>query len=323
MAYRRTQKKQPSRTWLQWLRDLFIDTRVALFAIAITVLAFNHLGAVNWVLDILGRGYIAEANSAYLHKTKLHMGDSILVLTGLDTAFEVLKSSTAGISFIVDVQVQVGNIVATLQNLTNQALMASLIAAGGLIGIELILKLANLLAVPLLSLTVVTLSLHYITRSHWRWLANISGQASEILVLVTLLVHFGMPLVVYGSSLASSALTAPMAAAAHTQFTKTHTDFNTPKGGKKKGEISTHVKAVISRYKETSNSTHSKSRSLSGSVVRHIIAVLFDAFLFPALLLAVVTWASRVVIRHTLKIEELIKSSDPGTLGIKPSTRSR
>ena len=310
-SYRQSQK--PTRTWPQWFADLFTDARVAIFAIALAFVAFNHLGWINWVLDILGRGLIAEANSAYLHKTKLHMGESILVLTGLDTAFEVLKSSSAGISFIVDVEVQVGNIVATLQDLTNKALMASLIAAGSLIGIELVLKLAEILAVPVLSLTILVLAIHYTARSHWRWLANISGQVSELLVLMTLLIHLGMPLIIYGSSLASAALTTPIAQEAHTAFTKTHVDFATAK----KGKISSHVKAVINRYKATSDDTHRKSRSLSGSVVRHIIAILFDAFLFPALMLLAVLWGSRIVIRHTLKIEELIKSTDPGTLGTK------
>ena len=199
------------RLWGQWLGELFADTRVALFAVALAFLAFNHLGMINWTLDILGRGFIAEANSVYLHKAKLQMGESIIVLTSLDTAFEVLKSSSAGISFIVDVEVRVGNIVATLQNLTNQALMASLIADGGLIGIELALKLSGMLVAPVLSLTIIMLGLHYMARGHWRWMANISGRISEILVLITLVVHMGLPLVIYGSSLASASLTAPIA----------------------------------------------------------------------------------------------------------------
>ena len=160
------------------------------------------------------------------------------------------------------------------------------------------------------------LGLHYMARGHWRWMANISGRISEILILITLVVHMGLPLVIYGSSLASASLTAPITQQAHAHFTKTHVDFATSKQGK----ISSHVKAVIERYKATSHDTHRKGRSLAGAVTRHIMAILFDAFLFPGLMLAVVIWLSRIVIRHSLKIEKLIKTTDPGTLGIEKDT---
>ena len=222
--------------------------------------------------------------------------------------------------------------------------MVSLAAAGALIGLELVLKLAEILTVPALSVTIITLAAHYVTRNHWHWAAYISGQISQILVLITLLTHIGLPLVVYVSSLASATLTAPLALQAHNQFADTHVDFSTvrqeykeskdrseAKGeddSKRHKEIKPHVDAVIDKYKsKASNKTHKQTRSFSGSLVRHAVAVLFDSYIFPALLLIIFIWASRVVINRSLKIEKLIEDSELVSTGSVPSakrnTRSR
>lgn len=337
---RRYKKKQPpkySQLWGQWLKNLFLNARVAAFTLVIAFLALNHLGTINWMLDFLGRGFIAEANSAYLHKSKLSVGDSILVLTGLDTSLEVLKSSSAGFSFFVKIDVQIGNIVATLQELANKALMISLAAAGSLVVIELALEAAEILAVPILSVTIVALTIHYGARKHWNWAAAISGQISQILILTTLLTHIGLPIVIYASSLASASLTAPLAQQAHSRFTDTHVDFatikqeykedkkrNEEKQEKNEGdsakyeEISPHLRAVVDKYKATSNTTtHKKTRSFSGAVVRHGVAVLFDSYIFPALLLIIFVWASKVVVSHSLKIEELVEDTTPDASGMQ------
>ena len=350
--HNKRQKKQQlqSPTSTSWLTKLYLDTRVAIVAIALAVIAINHLGAINWALDFLGRGFIAEANAAYLHKSKLEIGANILILAGLDTSLEVLKSSSAGVSFFVDIEVQVGNIVATLQELANKALLISLAAAGSLVGIELALQLAEILAVPTLTVTIIALAIHYVTRIHWRWAADISGKISQVLVLVTLLAHIGLPLVIYVSSLASAKLTAPLAQQVHSQFTETHADFSSikqkhqesrqgkdgdhdkksseEKSDKKFKEIKPHVRSVIDKYKATSSGkTHKQTRSFSGSVVRHAIAVFLNGYIFPALLLIIFIWASRVVVSRSLMIEKLIEGSEPSSTGSvtpgKPKSRSR
>lgn len=321
MSRRRNKRRPVEEDWVDKLLDVLLHVRTAVIAVIATAIALNHLGAIDWALDALLRGPIAEANSAYLHQSKVHLGESILVLTALNTGLEVLESSSAGISFIVDVEVQVGNIVATLQQLVERALAASLLSAGSLIGTELILKLGNILAAPILTLTLLIVGFHYLVRGHWRLMANISGQLADILVIFTLAVHIGLPLTIYGTSVASSLLTEPLAKQAHQRFVNTHADFTSGKHAcekeqnkctedTKKEKMTSHVKEVINRYRATSDDTHRKGRSLAGAVMRHTVAVLFDAFAFPLILLVFLLWISKVLTRHTLRVEEMIKAGD-------------
>lgn len=279
---------------------------VAFVAIAATVIALNHLGAINWTLDVLGRSHIAESNTVYLHKAKQEMAETIVTLTGLDTGLEVLKSSTVGGSFIVSFHVQIGNIVATVQDAAKKALKASLIAASSLLAIELILKFAETLSVPLVTLSILATGLHYTTRQHLTWVARVTGQLSEILILLMLLTHIGLPLAIYGSSIASKSITAPIAEQAREHFEKTSDRF--PKGDK--GKLEKHMKDAVNKYQDTASTDHHSGRLLSHSVVRHVTAIVFDVFLFPAMMFALVTWVIRMMIRHALRVQELMAEDE-------------
>lgn len=306
----RDRSSKQSSSWLQQfclsLKNFVRSFWVAFVAIVATIIALNHLGAINWTLDAIGRSHIAESNTVYLHKSKQEMAETIVTLTSLDTGLEVLKSSTVGGSFIVSFHVQIGNIVATVQEAAQKALKASLVAAGSLLAIELLLDTADALSIPLVTLSVLVTGLHYVTRHHLNWVARVSGQISEILILLMMLTHFGLPLAIYGSAVASNSITAPMAEQARNHFEETSKHF--PKGDKHK--LEKHMKDAISNYKDTASTDHHQGRLLSHSVVRHVTAIVFDVFLFPAMMLILVTWLIRVMIRHALRVKELMAEDE-------------
>lgn len=329
MVRRRSRRTQPSPPPTLWQRILaFFDSiKVSILAFVLMLVALNHLGAIDWVLDTLLRGHVADVNGAYLQTSKIEIGESILTLTALDTGLRVLESSTAGISFIAQFEVQVGAIVSALQDMVGRALDASLFAAGSLIAIELVLDLAELLSTPILTLAILVLGLHYIARGHWLWFTRATGQLADILIIFTVLVHLGFPLAIYGTSLASELLTKPLASQAHERFKATHADFSTSKQAckekdrectedEKKAKVTHHVKAVISRYEATSDhSHHHRSRAVAGAVVRHVVAILFNAFVFPGILILITIWVTRVITRHTIRLEELIQEFEERPVG--------
>jgi len=306
-------RTQPHTGWFSWVRwkarflYLFRETRAPIAAVCLSLIALNHLGAIDYTLDSLGRGYIATANQKYLKQAEDKAAKSALVLGALHTSLSVLQSSSAGISFIAEVKVQVGQVVSALKDLVDRAWAASLIAAASLVAVELVFKAAHVLDPIVVTLTIITLGVHYATRGLWLWPARICGQVGEILLLITFLVHILLPLMLFGTSLVSHSLTEPMANEAQAVFSDAHGDFGT--GPQEK--LNDHVKAVITRYKETRDGVPSKTQTFARAVSLHVVSVLFDALLVPASLLGLLVVFARIIIRHTLRIEDLLKAQAP------------
>ncbi|WP_417460707.1 hypothetical protein [Kordiimonas sp.] len=268
-------------------------------AAVVILLVLNHFGLVADLLDTLVRGHLADANEIYLHQAKIHAGENLTLLAALEAGLKVIESSSAGFSLIVDVNVQVGNLLSVVAELTARAFWVSVVAASALIGTEVVLDGASYAAQLLLTTTLVILVMHCVFRRVWRWVSLISGQISEILLLITFLVYIGLPLAVFSASSISDAITKPVAEKAQQHFKATHDDFA--------HGLHTHVSTVIDEYKKDGSGVQSKSRSLAGAVARHAIAVIFDAFIFPGSLLLLVTWLGRIIIRHTMKIDVLLR----------------
>jgi len=281
---RKIAAKYAANHWLKFLTTLFVT------------LALNHLNAFNHALDFLGRGHVAEVTTTYLHNSKVKISETLLLLAALDAGLEVLKSSTAGISFIVDVQVQIGGLFGAMQGHIQNAVRASLWALGNVFLTEELLKAINYLSIPLLTASIITFAKWVLFRNFWLSVARFFRKSATVFILLTLLAHIGIPLALYATAIASETVSAPMGAKANQHFTDIHHQFAIGQ----KEDIHAHVKDVITTYKSSSNDLHSKTRSTGQSLVQHIIGLLLSAFVFPVSFTLGLGWLFLLAIRHLL-----------------------
>jgi len=273
---------------------------VRFLAVVFTAISFNYIGALDYAIDFLGRGYVAKVNDAYLHHTKVQLSDSMLILGAVDAGLGVLSSSIAGISFIVDVQVQVGSFFSTLQNHISQALDISLVASASILLIERLLGVAVKSAGVLITASIVSSALFFILDGVWIRVASFFRQLASVFILFTLLAHVGMPLAVFATATATKAITAPMQEQAHAHFSGVHEQYSVQHDD----DIHAHVKEVINKYKTASVDQHQKTRSTSHAVVMHLVGFFLSALVFPSVFLAGFGWLFLTIIRHTLHMKE-------------------
>jgi hypothetical protein len=256
----------------------FLTSGLFIFiVIVVSAITLNHLGVVHYVLDYLGRDHITQVNETYLHHVKFQISESLLILSGLDAALEVVKSSSAGISFIVDVQVQVGNIFHTLHQYVEKAISVSSAAAASTIAIGLLMSIVNKSAVVILTITISAVASYFLLRDFLPRASIVAKKLSYAFSILSFMAFLGMPLALYATSLVSKSLTEPMAQQAHQHFKDVHQLFVSDKDD----DLHEHVKSVVNKYQSSSHEVHQKSRSLSISTMRHFVAFLFSAFLFP------------------------------------------
>ena len=268
----------------------------AALAIATAAIALNHLNGIDYILDAMGRGHIAEVNTAYLHQTKTILSDSILVLVALDSGLAVLESSTAGISFIVDVQVQVGSLFSTLQTHIRYALDATMAALGGTLVMENLLALADRLSAPLTTASIVTVAGYVLVRNAGPRVSSVFRKLASGFLLLTLMIHLVFPAMIFTTALASKAFTAPMQTQSHDRFQQIHDQFVVSKGD----DIHAHVKQVINKYKSSSGELHEKTRFAGQNTVLHITGLFLGSFLFPLLFLWGLIWLCHVAVRYLM-----------------------
>lgn len=266
----------------------------AVLAIVTAAIALNHLNGIDYSLDAMGRGHIAAVNAAYLHQTKTILSESILVLAALDSGLAVLESSTAGISFIVDVQVQVGSLFSTLQTHIRYALDATMAALGGTLVMENLLAVAGRLSAPLTTASIVTVAGYVLVRNAGPRVSSAFRKLASGFLLLTLMVHLVFPTMIFTTALASKAFAAPMQTQSHDRFQQIHDQFVVNKGD----DIHAHVKQVINKYKSSSGELHEKTRFAGQNTVLHISALFLSTVLFPIMFLWGLIWLCRVAVRH-------------------------
>ena len=278
----------------------FLTNGLFIFILVITlVVTLNHLGVVHYLLDYLGRDHITQINEAYLHQVKFQISESLMILSSLDASLEVIKNSSSEAFLIDGVQVQVSNIFHTLQQYIEKAISVSSTAAASTIAIELLLDIANKTAIMILTVTISVIASYFLLRNFLPSVSIVMKKFSYALSILSFIAFIGIPLAVYATSVMSKALTEPMAKKAHQHFTEIYQQFVNGKDN----NIQEHVISVLKKYQFSSHEVHQQSRSLSISVVRHLIAFLFSAFIFPFCFMYIILKVSRAALKPLFSVK--------------------
>ena len=271
---------------------------VGLALAALLLTALHSLGWLMAVIDSLGREHLADTNQAYLNHSADSARESFLLLSGLQGGLHMVQSGSAGLSFIVDIEARLGNLLTPLVEMVDHA---TEIALAGMVANEtlaLLLDVTDVIAKPILSVLLLLLALYTFSRlatATSNPISRFSGEAAELLLVIFLTLYLALPLAVYGASQLSKSFTAPLATEANDHFSDI--DKHLGHDGKK-GELKVKVHGVISQYESFSAKLPQKLHHMGEALQRHIVVFLLDVVLFPLALLWLFYRIAQVIARH-------------------------
>ena len=256
----------------------FLTSQLAIFiAVVVGVILLNHFGAIHSLLDFFGRDHINEANTIYIHQVKLRISESLKVLTSINSVLEVVKSSSIENTLNAEIHFNAGNIFHSLHQYIEKAISVSSAAAVSTIIIELLVEISHQVSTLILTLTIACIAFYFLLRELLPNISTVVKNFSYALSILSFISYLGVPLALYTTSIVSKTLTDPISQQAHQDFT----DIYQQLVSKKEENLEKQVFRIIKEYQTKTHDLYQKSRLLGISVMRHLVALLFNTLLFP------------------------------------------
>jgi hypothetical protein len=251
---------------------------ISAFLLSLLLLILHQQDCFLPFLDNLGRGKLLSENFTFLNESRTEGLETFTLLTGIKTGIALIESSNAGISFIVDVQIQVGKIATALSEMVNYAWAGAFISLGVITSIEILLKLFDNLASPFLYLLLFTGIFHLIFSFFSLKLKNYSYRFLKLAVFFFALSFFIFPVSIYFGAETSKLITKPISKNAKVNLEEHSNFFKMKEEGEGLKEKSQNG---ISHFLEVSKNLDEKHESLTKNLIDHLVLFLFDLLIFP------------------------------------------
>lgn len=258
-------------------------TKTPFLLIFINILTyFSYTGHISHAWSQAVGQHINKVNQAYLSEAREYTTDLLEILSESKMVLSLLQSSQGGISFFVDVQIQLGETLSTLSDAVGYAWKISLSALSAIEFLSLVLDIGHYSMAPVLTLLFILLSIYIITRQQLIQLNAILYKLVASVAFIVLLSHFLIPTAVFTSAIISQDIFSKHRNEIYRGFSSLHS--NLPKHNSDSG-LKDQVKSGIRYYKDNQKHIHKHTHRLIGLSSKHMITNLVEYILLPLLIL--------------------------------------
>ncbi|WP_419834815.1 hypothetical protein [Endozoicomonas atrinae] len=243
-------------------------------------------------------GDLFRANETFLLDAGQRAQTMTLLLAELHAGLLVLQSSQFGISFIVDANIQLGNIISQLTEMVAYGRNFTLFNLVALHIIENLLTLVQWMTPWLVIMAEVGL-MAIISANLWlsasnRWYMSLIRFGETILIAVSLLVII-FPLAVHGVSRASSAVTETLF---HNSYQAVSDTRQHILGSDDSASIKEDASSSLEKFKSIKVNLSEKSGYLSTHLTRYVAVTLLEVFILPLMFSLFLLWLFQALVRR-------------------------
>jgi len=268
----------------------------------------NLGGGFKPICDFLGHAHVHQVNVQYLEESRKESERTFFLLSALKTELSILESTSGGIDFFIDVNVDFGKIVKAVNDLVDHAWNASIVALATLESQLVLLKVSKSVLEISISVVLFLGILFVLTSIFELKLKSHVKRQLHLFLLFAFFINIVFPISIYAANQISERLTSEMKADVHKKLIVHKVEIanhNKPTG------LSMKVKSTIGLYSKLKDSIESRLEVMSSHLIRHLVVIVFDIFIFPlGCLLAVYLFFKRVLSgfdEKTVKVEALLE----------------
>jgi len=253
----------------------------------------SYYGVLRSLLDTLFHGHLYAVSHVYLENAGSETEETLLVVSAIKTFLALIESSSGGISFIVDVEVQLGHVVSVMSELIDYAWQVSLVALLGIKIMTLLLEFSKVVVGPLLTLLFILYGLTYAISPHLPRIGNFFRQLAKSGLLIVLFVYMVVPLSIYVTASAGLFVFSEHKSVHHEGFQTLNDRLGQHDHSSSLGH---QIKHIIGTFKHTQKSAANDAKGYANLVTSHIIYSLIEYFFLPVLLMAVLALITRSIL---------------------------
>lgn len=146
---------------------------------------------------------IEKTNLAYLAREEQASRDVLIKLAEVYTFLEVIRSSDVGVSFLIDINVEVGNLVTSLSRAVDRGMIVSTIAMSSSIILKTLVKLASDISPFLFKSSLLFLSILFLNMALFNKfiLTTLSEACFKTFALLLIVTHLVIPYSIHATEL--------------------------------------------------------------------------------------------------------------------------
>ncbi|WP_420590833.1 hypothetical protein [Bacterioplanoides sp.] len=257
------------------------------------ILALFHLslsGHISQLFAYLLHDNIYAFNSLYLTTASQDSVKTLEIVAAIKSVMALLQSLSGGVSFIVDVEVQLGDSLSVLSNITDKAWAISLSSVGAAETLSLLHHSVYFTMKPLLVALFLVLGLSIGLKKFSPTLSLRLERLVSLGIFLAVFTHIIVPLGIYGTAKVSQYYLQPQKQALHKQFS----DFsNSLPHHSNQGDLKDQVSELRKHFKKGLKEHTNKTGDYSLMAVKHVLYTVTEFILLP---LFIVVFLSKLLI---------------------------
>ncbi len=257
--------------------------------VLVALVYLSYHGVLTWILDSTINQHILDVGHSYLNVAQADALETLGVIGITKTGLAIIQSSSGGISFFIDIQVQLGELFNVFSEVINRAWQISWLSLASIETLKLLLNFSRYTLTPILTLSFIFLGSGY-------GLSLFSSLGSSFIMILTkgfyylsrwgffllLMIHLAIPVSIFTISSINTLIFTEKKQAIHQEFLKIKKQIG---DHKKESGLHSQVKSAIKAFKGNQNSVHERSKDLSSLVASHAVYSLFEHLIIPLTLI--------------------------------------
>jgi hypothetical protein len=250
---------------------------LSILAILALVSYLSYSGYMTYILDILYYEYISHTNSIYLQSSLTELEDTLSTLSQIKALFAVIQSSSGGISFFIDVEVRLGEILNVISELFSKAWYVTFVSIFAIKLWIFITDISRDIMPILLNIAIVLITISYLSRYNYPRLHITTLKLSMINLFVILLSYVVIPFFIYFTSTISHQYLKESKQQRDIELKSIHTKLT----NQNSSSLHTDVESSINILKDKKDSLQKEHSFYSKLTIEHTFAHLLEFFIIP------------------------------------------
>jgi hypothetical protein len=228
---------------------------------------------------------IEESNLKYLTQQEENSKEVLLKLAEVYTFLEVIKTSKVGISFFIDVNVQIGNLVKTLSDAAEKGITISTVAMASNLILKSIVKISSDAVPFLFKITLFLLSIYYLNMALFDLytIGKMIFALFKIGLALFMLTHIVVPYTIHATSVISHYSLNEIKQKNHDHLDHIYNQHIANK--QKSNSLKDNAEDAIHRFEKTMSHLPQIVEKTSTFTVYHLALFLLESIIMPIMLL--------------------------------------
>lgn len=252
----------------------------SLVLVVISIMAYlSYLGYLSaWFRQVTGSNHIDATNVAYLASARDYTADLLAILTESKIVLAVLQSSQGGISFIVDVQVQLGQILSSLHDVINLSWQLTLASLSSIEFLSLLLEASHFSMSVMLTMFFISIGISVCFWKRYHKISQMVSKLTATLGLIVLVTHFILPYSIYSTAMLSKHLLSPHKSEIYRGYSSFHHQLPQHEGS---SDLKDKVKGTMSYFKDKPEHLGKHSEKMSALSAKHLTLIFVEYLFMP------------------------------------------